>query len=173
MDTFIVILIVTGAGVMILLCCTDRLSRPVSPAPLDDRIQVAQCSYGSAAAFSLLVCSEGFDPDRALIWGTQVPALRFVSRHEPRGTCETRLTLVYAELASRYPEIYDGYTFSQWLEFLVGIRVFCLADEAVHITPAGRHLLQFLLKMQPQSARTLTVAGFPANTLAKRTPQNA
>lgn len=86
--------------------------------------------------------------DQRLLWSTQIPALRFVSAHEPRGAYYAPLRLVYIGLAHQYPELYDGQSFQNWVEFCVAVGVFHFEDDAIHITSAGRELLEFLMNSQ-------------------------
>ncbi len=81
-----------------------------------------------------------------------MPALQFVCDHEPRGVPCTRLKPIYVALARRYPEIYDGYNFHDWGQLLVDLDLFRVKAEWVHITQAGRALLNTVATSFPQSA---------------------
>ncbi len=83
-------------------------------------------------------------PETVLLWSTQVAALRFLSNREPRGSFYTPLKLIYIELARQYPEIYEGGTFQNWVEFNVRVGLFRFKDDAIHITRAGNELLEYL-----------------------------
>ncbi len=74
-----------------------------------------------------------------------MPALRFVWEHEPQGASCADLKPIYAELARRYPEIYDGHSFREWGQSLVDLDLFRVEAQCVHITASGRALLEMLI----------------------------
>ncbi len=73
-----------------------------------------------------------------------MPALQFVYKHEPQGTTSATLKPIFVELSLRYPEIYDGYSFHHWGQLLVDLDIFRVQGKFIHITPAGRALLDVL-----------------------------
>ncbi len=65
----------------------------------------------------LLCISQAFDPIYAPLWEAPVTALRLVNSGKS-GIPAGRLRPIFANAASRFPEIYEGCEFVQWLEFL-------------------------------------------------------
>jgi predicted methyltransferase len=49
----------------------------------------------------------------------------------------------YFESACHYPEIYDGFTFEQWLEFLEDARLVTRTGKHVLLTSKGRDFLHY------------------------------
>ena len=107
--------------------------------------------------FPLLQTCNPFDDAGALIWRTQIPALRMVCEHELRGVPCADLNPVYLELARRYPEMYDGYTFHDWGQLLVDLDLIRVKTKQAHITRAGRALLEWLVAATPRSTREVAL----------------
>ncbi len=156
MDAFLIALVLCTALGLIILVWFSRSSPPISsvfrsqsglPSPPNDP--------GRVAPFSLLASSKIGESGGTLIWSTQIPALRFVWEHEPRGTPCPDLKPIYTELARRYPEIYDGHDFHQWGQLLVDLDVFRVEAKCVHVTPSGRALLQMLVDGMGRRAQEL------------------
>ena len=149
MDAVIVIVIIfTAAGVMMLL-----FSR--NPEPATSSVSLPRCvctpttsNHPPQVESMLLASTDAADPAGELIWITQIPALRFVCDHEPQGAFCADLKPFYVDLARRYPEICDGYSFHDWGQLLLDLDVFRVEETRVHITPEGRDLLETLLAMR-------------------------
>ena len=105
------------------------------------------------AQFPLLRSSDPFDSDGSLIWHTQMPALRMICQGEPAGTRCADLQPIYAGMARRYPEIYDGHTFREWGQLLVDLGLVRVAGPIVHITHAGQALIEMLARATQQGSR--------------------
>ncbi len=103
-------------------------------------------------AFSLLGSYDPVEIAGKLIWRTQIPALRAVCK-QPQGVSCATLKPIYVELARRYPEIYDGYTFHDWGQLLVDMGLFYVQHQQIHITPAGRALIERLVGSMPRQNR--------------------
>lgn len=58
------------------------------------------------------------DPDYVIVWDTQVPALELIAAGSSMGVPLSNLHACYRRLAHCYPELFEGSTFEQWLEFL-------------------------------------------------------
>jgi hypothetical protein len=50
---------------------------------------------------------------------------------------------IFKKAAARFPEIYDGYSFLQWLEFLEETQLISWDDETVSLTPPGGAFLRY------------------------------
>jgi hypothetical protein len=98
-----------------------------------------------------------FDPDHALVWETQVPMLQLVSESGRHGISVTHLREAYLESACHYPEIYDGFTFEQWLEFLEDARLVTRTGKHVLVTSKGRDFLHY--RITAEDAMTLSSPG--------------
>ncbi len=120
------------------------------PNPVLNRVWQASDAPRRLTPFPLLTSSDPFDEAGKLIWRTQVPALRTVCAHEPAGLPCAELKPVYAELAHRNPEIYDGRNFQEWGQLLIDLDLFRVVAQSVHITPVGRALLEMLLQVHQQ-----------------------
>jgi hypothetical protein len=144
MEPFLIIAIVSGVAVILLLFCSDRRSATVSSPSSAGRKLKAGAGMPLVPLRRLLAPHEAGDADRTIIWGMQIPALRYVFDHEPEGAPRGRLRPMYTELARRYPEIYEGHPFEEWIEFFVAAGVFHFAGKSMHITPDGYDLLSYL-----------------------------
>lgn len=91
--------------------------------------------------FSVLSIAPNFDRDHALIWATQLPILQLIFESGYRGLAVRRLRKAYRESAGHYPEIYDGFTFPQWLEFLESVQLTSRVGRRIMLTAKGRDFL--------------------------------
>ncbi len=162
MDVFSIIVIASGVAVVVLLGCGNRKPRPVTSRSSSGSARVREkvSAEDRTPAFALSVPCDIFHTDQSVIWSTQVPVLRFVLDREPRGSYYTPLKLIHIELARRYPELYDGHTFQEWVEFLIRMGVFHFEDDAIHLTQFGREVLEFLeAAMRRQTTEAVSVPG--------------
>jgi hypothetical protein len=109
----------------------------------DSRVSERIWQEASGKAFSVLSITLAFDPDHALVWETQVPMLQLVSESGRHGISVTHLREAYFESACHYPEIYDGFTFEQWLEFLEDAQLVASTGKHVLLTSKGRDFLHY------------------------------
>ena len=145
MDAFIIMFIlVTAGGLIVLLSCLNGSACSSVSASDSGCVDMTKDASEPITPLLLSRCGAG-DPDRTLIWSTQIPALRFVCGHEPQGASCADLKPVYVELARRHPEIYDGHTFHEWGQSLVDLDVFRVQAKSIHITSSGRALLDMLV----------------------------
>lgn len=77
-----------------------------------------------------------------LIWATQVPALRQVEVNAEHGIPAPALHPWYAAMARRYPALYEGHSFEEWLEFLEQSRVIWRQQKRVLLASRGHSLLE-------------------------------
>jgi hypothetical protein len=93
--------------------------------------------------FRVLPLALAFDPERAMIWETQVPALELVCRAGSKGLAIERLHGCYLVAARRSPELFEGCKFERWLAFLEEERLIVNDGERVAITPEGYQFVKY------------------------------
>lgn len=99
-------------------------------------------AYEPFAVFSVI---QAFDPDFAVIWDTQTPALQLVDEASIQGLPVHRLQPFYARSARMYPELYDGSSFGGWLDFLEREQLIDRSGRRVFITAEGHEFLTYRL----------------------------
>jgi hypothetical protein len=104
--------------------------------------------------FSALSIAQAFDPDHAILWETQVPALKLISSAGPDGIHIRRLYAWFGESAAHYPELYDGSGFKQWVEFLEEAELIACNVHRVILTPKGCEFLQYRVCAEPVGAKS-------------------
>lgn len=92
--------------------------------------------------FSVFSVLQAFDPDQAIIWDTQFPALQLIDEAS-EGLRVGRLRLFYTRSARSYPELYDGSTFKSWLAFLEREKLISRMGRRLFITVEGHELLSY------------------------------
>ncbi|MFB3814265.1 MAG: hypothetical protein ACE14L_09140 [Terriglobales bacterium] len=98
--------------------------------------------FDPAARPFTLTLTEAFDPEHAVLWGTQLPALLLIDAAGGRGMRYSRLLQVYERTAACYPELYEGSSFAEWLLFLERNELAVLGSHRVRMTPYGREFLR-------------------------------
>ena len=112
-------------------------------ADLAERKHVKQLRLGPLSQpFSALSIVHAFDPDRFMLWDTQLPLLEQLSSAGPKGCSLEQLYSYYAQLVRRYPELYDGSSFEHWLGFLAAAELVRLETDHGYITAEGRQFVQ-------------------------------
>ena len=96
-----------------------------------------------ARPFRVLPLGLAFDPERAMIWETQMPALELICRAGPKGLAIERLHGCYLVAARRSPELFEGCKFEPWLAFLEEERLIVSDGERVSITPEGYQFVKY------------------------------
>ena len=103
--------------------------------------------------FTVIRVAQAFEEDSAILWETQVPALQLIAEFGARGIPVTRMRRFFVRTAKRYPELYEGVYFEQWVRFLEEAELIILAsDEKIAITPQGLEFLKFRLTPKPIAA---------------------
>jgi len=116
-------------------------------ADLAERKHVRQLRLGPLSQpFSALAVVHAFDPERFMLWDTQLPLLEQLSSAGPRGSSLVQLHSFYLQLARRYPELYEGSSFEHWLGFLAVSELVRLEADRGCITAEGRQFVQEFLK---------------------------
>ncbi len=103
--------------------------------------------------FTVICVAQAFEEDSAILWETQVPALQLIAQFGPKGIPVAKMRRFFVGTAKRYPELYEGVYFEQWVHFLEEAELVMIApDEKVAITPQGLEFLKFRLTPKPIAA---------------------
>lgn len=98
--------------------------------------------------FRVLSVCDAFEPEYTVLWETQVPALCLIAAESSRGLPLPKLREVYRCSAKRYPELYDGCTFQQWLTFLQMAELITTTEHRATITKEGLDFLKYRVPTQ-------------------------
>jgi hypothetical protein len=91
----------------------------------------------------VLSISEAFDPIHSILWRAPIAALELIDSGGTSGVPVVKLRPIYDEAAHRFPEIYEGYGFVSWLQFLEGMRLISRDGSNVVLTAEGHAFLRF------------------------------
>lgn len=92
---------------------------------------------------ALLSITEAFDPIYSVLWEAPIAALELIDSAGPEGIVAVRLRPIYRRSAARFPEIYDGCSFPQWLQFLESTRLVAWRGCKLVLTQDAEAFLQF------------------------------
>jgi len=120
--------------VVVLLCIASTLE---SQALRRKRIPLP------AQSLALLSIAEAFGPIYSVLWEAPIAALERIDSAGPAGISVARLHPIYEAAAARFPEIYDGCSFLQWLQFLEETQLISWQAYKVVLTPDGEAFLRF------------------------------
>ncbi len=86
------------------------------------------------------------DRDYDLLWRTQLPALEALRSAGSGGVAIARMVQFYRDLARVYPELFDGSSFSDWLDALQSaeVVVYCKTGATLILAENGRLILDSL-----------------------------
>jgi hypothetical protein len=104
-------------------------------------------TQATGTPFSVISVAHAFEPGHALLWDTQVPALELINSGGSKGVPLQRLFSWYEGAAHTYPELYDGSSFEQWLEFLHSARLVVRNEYRVALTQEGQEFLHYLVTL--------------------------
>lgn len=91
---------------------------------------------------ALLSIDLAFDSDYAILWDTQIPALELIRGAGRKGVTVRVLGASYRSNARRYPELYDGGSFQQWLTFLESAQLIACDGNRVMLTAEAQKFLE-------------------------------
>lgn len=91
----------------------------------------------------LLSIVQAFDPDYAVLWEAPCTALVLVDGAGAHGLPISRLRPVFRKAAARFPEIYDGCSFAQWVGFLEQSRLIVGDGSRLVLTEDGHEFLKY------------------------------
>lgn len=93
--------------------------------------------------FRVLSVCDAFEWEYAVLWETQAPALRFIAAAGKKGVTKTQLFVFYKRAAAKFPELYEGTSFQQWLGFLAEAELIQIIETRINITPQGLAFLRY------------------------------
>ncbi len=79
------------------------------------------------------------------IWGSQLGALHFLNSANLTGVDPGQVRPWYDQAVARHPELYESYTFEQWLGFLGSQTLIVTTASGIAISLEGREFLKYLL----------------------------
>jgi hypothetical protein len=106
-----------------------------------ERRQILAERVAPEPLFAGLSYSQAFDDDYGLIWQTQVPALELVRNAGGQGLPVQSLKPWFSRAMHCYPDLFEGHTFQEWLDFLHRSRVAQCGNDRVVLTALGYELL--------------------------------
>jgi len=96
--------------------------------------------------FTVISVAQAFEEDSAILWDTQVPALRQIAIGGSKGVSVAKMRRFFAGTSKQYPELYEGVRFEQWIRFLEDAELVMLStDDRIAITPQGISFLRYRL----------------------------
>lgn len=98
----------------------------------------------------ILAIADAFDPERQILWISQLPFLQAISAGGSFGAC----LRVCDNCLRQYPELYEGTSAESWLGFLRSNSLVEISGPRIRLTTDGRELLRVLL-YQTNGAATL------------------
>jgi hypothetical protein len=120
--------------VVVLLCIANTLESRTLP---------RKGILTQAKPLALLSITEAFDPIYSVLWEAPIAALELINSAGTSGMPVARLRPLYDEAAARFPEIYDGCSFLQWLRFLEEAELISWHSYKLVLTPDGQAFLRF------------------------------
>jgi hypothetical protein len=96
----------------------------------------------SMAGFSV---SQASDPLFRDFWDAQAPSLRLISDGGNSGVRIPSLRICFTVACRRFPEILDGHTLEEWVQFLEQEQLVGCHGEKVRITPQGAEFVRTYL----------------------------
>ena len=96
--------------------------------------------------FSALSIVHAFDPERFMLWDTQLPLLEQLCSAGSKGCPLVQMYSFYLQLARRFPELYEGSSFEHWLGFLAAAELVRLEPDRGYLTAQGRQFVQEFVK---------------------------
>ena len=102
-------------------------------------LRLAQWKIGRPV--TVIRVADAFDPERRMLWETQLPALRFIASSTWRGVSVSALHRHFERCVNTYPELFAGVGFANWIDFLCDHSLITVDDDRACITEAGRSFL--------------------------------
>lgn len=92
---------------------------------------------------AMLSITDAFDPIYSILWEAPIAALELIDSAGPAGIQAARLQPIFVKSAACFPEIYDGCSFVQWLQFLEHLRLVSWNGYRLALTPEAREFLKY------------------------------
>jgi hypothetical protein len=103
--------------------------------------------------FTIICVAQAFEEDSAILWETQIPALRQIAIGGKKGVSVAKMRRFFAGTCKQYPELYEGVRFEQWIRFLEDAELVMLStDDRIAITQQGIQFLRYRLVPRPIAA---------------------
>jgi hypothetical protein len=142
------LLVVIAAGIAFILIVGLLLLADIA-----ERKRVQQLRLGPLSQpFSALSVVHAFDPERFMLWDTQLPLLQPLGSAGSKGCALAELCSSYLQLAKRYPELYEGTSFEHWLGFLAASELMRLETDRAYLTVEGQQFVKEFLKTRAAAA---------------------
>ena len=106
----------------------------------------------SREPFTLLPIAFAFDADCAILWDTHAPVLDRINSAGRLGLPTRQLKRVYLEYARHYPELYEGFNFQQWVDFLEQAQLIASKEKRFILTPKGVNFLRYRVAVGSSAA---------------------
>jgi hypothetical protein len=110
---------------------------------LDARKTCRKSEIHVGPSFAVLPITQAFEPVFAVLWVAPIHALELIRSGGTRGIPVSRLRSTFNEAAARFPEIYDGFGFGQWLQFLEDAQFVVWTGQEVTLTREGCEFLEY------------------------------
>ena len=81
------------------------------------------------------------DDNARLVWATQLPALQYLELSSRVGISASALRPWYERMACRYPALYEGHSFDEWVAFLEESRVVGRVQGRLLLAAHGQNVL--------------------------------
>lgn len=93
----------------------------------------------------ILPAPDESDPDRTLVWRTQIPALELMDQFSSQPALRGALRKFYRDSSHHYPELYENTCFGDWLNWLEQAKLIVQHEGEPRLTNRGREFLNHLL----------------------------
>ena len=91
----------------------------------------------------LFSITDAFDPICSLLWEAPIAALELIDSAGESGIPVVRLHPIFNKAVTCFPEIYEGCSFVQWLQFLERTQLISWHGYRVVLTLQGRGFLKY------------------------------
>jgi hypothetical protein len=110
---------------------------------LESRTQPSRLELSAEEPFAFLSISQGFEMQYSALWEAPIRALELTRQTGRRGIPVSRLRPIFSRAAACFPEVYDGYRFEQWLQFLESIGLIHWYGQNAMLSSKGEEFLTY------------------------------
>ncbi|HEX4919557.1 MAG TPA: hypothetical protein VFV92_02330 [Candidatus Bathyarchaeia archaeon] len=110
---------------------------------LEARRACRESEIHAGPSFAVLSITQAFEPVFAVLWEAPIHSLELIQSGGTRGIPVSRLRFTFNQAAACFPEIYDGFGFEQWLQFLEDAQFVVWNGQQVTITREGNEFLEY------------------------------
>jgi hypothetical protein len=125
------------------LCFLLLISLLYVASSLESHTQLQKSLPAREHPLAMLSITEAFDPVIAALWEAPITALERIDCAGPTGIAVGVLRPIYTSAARCFPEIYDGYTFLQWVSSLEANGMISWRGDRVALTRDGQAFLRY------------------------------